>query len=427
MTESKPLRTDADRMSERLRTMVHGRGAIDQHNAEVALATEQDRRPRAGWAKTAQAAMDADARAGKKQPRAETLDEVYARYQYAVNGRVAQIPPIGGAIKPTRAQRKAEQVALGTTTGSVTKPPKVKKPKAVRAAKAKKARKSRKAFVGRIPKKHKIVRAAATATLGTGALLWGGTKLAGRGGRWTARKVAGKAVATARKRKWTPSAAGQRLRSSAYYCCDKKFSGAAELNKHFLTVHGEETGALLPPDRGDGGATKTLLPPAHVPRNKRSRRSVPAGRHRLAAGRQRAEKFIQAHRDKITRIGVQAMANVGETRNIAQAFQALGELRPPGGKEWTLGELRELLAGIERALLVGAEGFEQLERTFNRPQDQRGCNIDASVTRSGMRMMREGLAESARGATRVIADFETTFAPFIRAALNKPAIDMSRR
>lgn len=357
----------------------------------------------------------------------------------------------GEAPKSTRAQRAAERVSASTVAGTVAKgkpPPKLDLPqptgvktavkptgdgtaKKARAKRRKKGRERRKKFINKIPRKYKKTRGIARLGLGGVAALWGGAKITGRVAKWSSTKVAGRAKSTAQKRKWTPRAAVAGWRSGTYKCCGETYSSAAGLNDHFIKQHlnedragtDDQQDAVLAPTRG---GVKVLLPPTHGD-EKRKRRLIPVGKHRKNKDRTPALAYLNAHRRKLDEIGVKAMTEIGETRAIAQGFRAWGDLKPPAGREWTLAELRGILTGLERAILVGGEALDQMERTLNRPRESRGCNIDQSVTRSGMRMARDGAADMARGVTRVIADFESTYAPFINQTLTRPAINTARR
>jgi len=344
-----------------------------------------------------------------------------------------------GEVKQTRAQRRAAEVAAATATGTVgAKPAKLpaslkpgKTPKTKKQKTTKDRWKARKKFVHRIPKKMKITRAVAWVAVGAGATTAGSVRIATK---------AAKAAKRARARRAAQAATSPRKRrpagwGSKFQCCDKTYANAEALNAHWLAEHEGEaslaTGsgeqALLAPGTTKATAgTVRVLPPAH---GRRGRRRTPAGRHRPGHRRRRfkAEDYIKAHSDQLVRIGEKAMTDCGEARNVQQALLAWGELKPRADKPWTLDELRAWIVGLERAFVVGAEALDTAERTLNRPGGpQRGCNIDMSITRPGMRMAREGMAQTARGLTTVIADFETYYWPYLRGMLTAPAIAPAR-
>jgi hypothetical protein len=392
-------------------------------------------------------------RASRRRARndAPAVTDVSTRTARALNGEVDREANAhealrrmadAGRIKPTRAERKAAQVAAATATGTVgTKPVKLptslepKKEKAKPQGKKRKTaadrRKARKKVVNRIPKKWKITRGVTRTALGGGALVFGTVRVVSRGVGATARAARKRAGSTS-SRPRTP--AGRKWFGSTYSCCGENYATAQALNAHFLAEHENEGSAavaqeptLLAPGttRSTSGQLLVLLPPPHAGKR---RRRTPAGRHRPGHRRVSAEQYVQAHQEHITRIGDRAMNDCAEARNVAQALVAWGGLRPRADKPWTLDELRGVLIGLERAMLVGTEAVDTMERTLNRPGgDMRGCNIDASITRAGARRAREGLTEAARGLTQVIADFEIFYAPWLRAQLPAPAIAPNRR
>jgi hypothetical protein len=327
-------------------------------------------------------------------------------------------------------------VAAATASGTVAAKP-TKLPKSLQPTKGKKRktakdrRKARKKIVNRLPKKWKVTRGVARAALGGGALVTGTVRLTARG---TAAGIRAAKRRSGDRRKWTPKVAGQKLFSGRYSCCGETYSSAQALNAHFLAEHENEGSAavahespLLAPGttRSSAGKLLVLLPPSHAGKR---RRRVPAGRHRPGTRRVSAEQYLRAHRDKLTRIGDRAMSDCGEARNVAQAFVAWGSLTPRADRPWTLDDLRAVLVGLERTMLVGTESIDTMERTLNRPGGEyRGCNIDMSITRPGARRAREGLIEAARGLTAIIADFETYYAPYLRGQLAAPAITPNRR
>jgi hypothetical protein len=343
-----------------------------------------------------------------------------------------------GVVAPTRAQRKAEKVAAATAAGTVgTSPAKLpaslkpgKAPKTKKQKTAKDRWKARKKFVHRIPKKMKITRTVA----------WVGvTATAGVTGTVRTAAKAAKAAKRAHGRRANEKPAKSRKRRTAgfgskFQCCGTTYKSAEAMNAHFLAEHvnedlpmqpGGEPALLAPGTTRATAGTVRVLPPVH---GRKGRRRTPAGRHRPGHKRRKfkAEDYVNAHREEITRIGDRMSTR--EAHNVQQALLAWGELKPKANQAWTLDELRGVLVGLERAFVVGAEALDTMERTLNRPGgEQRGCNIDMSVTRPGMRRAREGMAETARGLTQVIADFELTYWPFLRGLLAAPAVAPNRR
>lgn len=362
----------------------------------------------------------------------EVSREAAAREALRQLASAAEIP-----VKPTRTQRKADRVAAQTAAGTVGATP-AKLPAALKPGKGKSSTRkpktakqrwaARKKLVHRIPGRMKKTRALAWVVVGTVAGATGTARTAAKAAK-AARQVARRSDDTPRPRR---TAGHRRPFGSKYSCCDKTYSTPEALNAHFLAEHGSEEAvaqapeqALLAPGttRSLAGKLLVLLPPSHAGK----RRRVPAGRHRPGKRRVSADAYVRTHRDQITRIGEQAMTDCGEARNVAQALIAWGEMRPRADRPWTLDELRGVLIGLERAMIVGTEAVDTIERTLNRPGgEQRGCNIDPSITRPGARRTREGLAEAARGLTQMIADFELYYAPFLRGQLAAPAIRMNR-
>jgi hypothetical protein len=345
-------------------------------------------------------------------------------------------------VKPTRAQRKADAVAAATATGTVASTP-AKLPASLKPGKAPKTKKqktakdrwkARKKFVHRIPKKMKVTRTVAWVGVTGIASVTGTVRTAAKAARAAKRAHGRRANEKPAKSRKQRTAGHRRPFGSKYSCCDKTYSSAEALNAHWLAEHEGETPmavadgeqALLAPGTTKATAgTVRVLPPVH---GRRGRRRTPAGRHRPGHNRRRfnADDYVRAHREEITRIGDRMSS--GEARNVQQALLAWGELKPRADRPWTLDELRGVLVGLERAFVVGAEALDTMERTLNRPGgEQRGCNIDMSVTRPGMRRAREGMAETARGLTQVIADFETTYWPYLRGLLAAPAVAPNRR
>lgn len=440
-----PFRTDADRAADT---------PINRGQATAAAAAAAAREGRAHGATTGtlegdtrlaraaarRAHTNADARTDVRTTKARQLNGEIDR-EAAAHEALRQMAE-AGRVKPTRAQRKAAEVAAATASGTVTAKP-AKLPKSLQPVKGKvkpqgkkrktaaDRRKARKKIVNRLPKKWKVTRGVARATLGGGALVTGTVRLTVRG---TAAGIRAAKRRSGDGRKWTPKVAGQKLFSGRYSCCGETYNSAQALNAHFLAEHENEGSAALAQEpallapgttRSSAGKLLVLLPPLHAGKR---RRRVPAGRHRPGTRRVSAEQYLRAHRDKLTRIGDRAMSDCGEARNVAQAFIAWGNLAPRADRPWTLDDLRAVLVGLERAMLVGTEAIDTMERTLNRPGGEyRGCNIDMSITRPGARRAREGLTEAARGLTAVIADFETYYAPYLRGQLAAPAISPNRR
>lgn len=445
-----PLRTDADRMADTpvSRGQAQARAAAAaarEGRTEGATTGTVEGDARLSRATTRRARTDAPARTDVRTARAQQLNGEVDR-EAAAHEALRQLAE-AGRVKPTRTQRRADQVAAATASGTVgAKPTKAAKlPKSLQPAKskatpqgkkrktAKDRRKARKKIISRIPKKWKITRGVARTALGGGALVTGTVRLTVRGTAAAAR-AAKRRSSTGGVRKWTPKVAGQKLFSGRYSCCGETYSSAQALNAHFLVEHENEgssavapEGALLAPGttRSSAGKLLVLLPPPHAGKR---RRRVPAGRHRPGKRRISADQYLNAHRDQITRIGDRAMTDCGEARNVAQAFIAWGNLAPRADRPWTLDELRAVLVGLERAMLVGTEAVDTMERTLNRAGGEyRGCNIDMAITRPGARRTREGLTEAARGLTQIIADFEMYYAPYLRGQLAAPSIAPNRR
>lgn len=82
-------------------------------------------------------------------------------------------------------------------------------------------------------------------------------------------------------------------------------------------------------------------------------RKPPAGRHRTAKHRTKAEALIAAHRDKLTKIGSKAVDDNDIARKINKGFKEMLETRPG-----PLSEMDALALGMEQAMGVAAEAVE---------------------------------------------------------------------
>jgi hypothetical protein len=301
----------------------------------------------------------------------------------------------------------------------------------------KKAKTTRKKLVGKIPVKYKWTRKVAGVALAVGYYGWRGTAVTAKAVKVTG-KVAGSTTArvvngSVQKTKWVPDAAKTkksiRVFGSSYQCCGAKYPSAEALNQHFLSEHsGEERGTTDPPvgaqvvtaaTRKNAGKVLVLLPPAHALAGK------PVGRHRrdkTTDPAKRADKLVKAYREKITEIGVKAVADNGPSRNIAQAFTAWGDQRPR-----KLSELRDIAAGAERALLLAMDAMANYERHLTMPSDAGGLNIDPEVTRMPFNRVKDGLKAASSGMAMHIATFEDAYGDYIRKAktLAPPAVDLA--
>jgi hypothetical protein len=82
-------------------------------------------------------------------------------------------------------------------------------------------------------------------------------------------------------------------------------------------------------------------------------RKPPAGRHRPAKHKTKAEALIAAHRDKLTKIGSKAVDDNDIARKINKGFKEMLETRPG-----PLSEMDALALGMEQAMGVAAEAVE---------------------------------------------------------------------
>lgn len=82
-------------------------------------------------------------------------------------------------------------------------------------------------------------------------------------------------------------------------------------------------------------------------------RKAPAGRHRPAKHKTKAEALIAAHRDKLNKIGSKAVDDNDIARKINRGFKELLETRPG-----PLSEMDALALGMEQAMGVAAEAVE---------------------------------------------------------------------
>jgi hypothetical protein len=347
---------------------------------------------------------------------------------------------------------QADDVAAATAAGTVGRgarrhgrksrdaaatspPPTAPRSKAARRKARKKARERRAKIVSKIPRKRKAFRIAARAGLALGAGGWAVARVGGRVVAAGGRRVAGHVETRAQERRWTPQAIGQRWFSASYTCaaCDESHTDAEALNRHMLQAHADEPRAIRKPTpsaqlikattRRHNGKVAVLLPPEHA---QRPRRRHVAGR--TTDPDRRATALVAKYRDNITRIGDHAVGTVGEARTVSQGFKAWGDLRPPQGeRKWTLQDLRDIHAGMERALLDGVDASASLEHTLTKPGEAGGAGIAREVISRAYQKFRDDLAAAAGDLTMAVALVEDAYAPYIRAALEKPEIDFGQR
>jgi len=373
-----------------------------------------------------------------------------AAAQVLTANTAASYEPVAGQFssRPARSARLASRIpkvkaptapapknpvrGSAVTKGPIPGP---NKPYIAPKAKRKHNRARRKQFVNKIPKKYKVTRFVLKATLGTGALatqaVVGVAKPGAKVAKWSGRKVAGRAVSTAQSRKWTPAALEQKLFSTSISCCGKTFSNSQDANSHFMAEHMDEPRPtpstepgqpkLVPAaTRRQMGKTLVLLPPGHTEKVGRGRhaRALPTGRHRKTAGTS-PDRLVAAYRSKITEIGARAMTDNGESRTVAQGLAAWGESRPK-----TLTDIRNMMAGMERAMLVGGEAVEALERYLIMPTEAGGANFTTAITRPSLRRVKDGMADAARGYAQFVALTEEIYSSFIKAPVEAPNIAM---
>lgn len=374
-----------------------------------------------------------------------------------------KIPELGVATpRPSRYQRKVEAAAAATAAGHVDASPRLKRAKvpkepkvlvggkpvaetkaatmtlgddaktgikAKRQRKAKNARATRKKLIAKIPRKYQLTRGIVRASLATGYYAWRGGGKAIKGTKLATKAVAGKVKSKASER--SEHAPRKRFKSS-FMCCGESFADAESANRHFLEKHMDEEGVAVKPDtsatvvtattRRNAGKRRVVLPPEHIRRKgRRTIQAVPTGRHRKTS-KTKPEALVSAYKNKITEIGVKAMSENGQSRTVAQGFKAWGEDKP---RQMTLSDFRDKMAGLERALLTGAEALEEFERHMNRDTESGGLNIDRSVTRPGMMRAKNGLSESAAGLLITLAMFEEAYAPYLRTQLKAPNLKIS--
>lgn len=389
------------------------------------------------------AAMNANDRAARrnrrklKQSLSDTwtvLTEQRAAGAHAGGGFISGSPQADAVAAATAAGtvgRGARRHGRKAKAATTSPPPKAPKSKAARRKARKHKRERRRKLVSKIPRKWKKTRGVVRLGLGLGAgvaYIGGGVaKGLSSGGR----KVAGHVRSRAQERKWTPSATAQRWFSTTYTCaaCLQDCASAEELNAHFLERHANEERPVRKPDapaklikattRRNSGKVAVLLPPEHT---RRPRRRHAAAKKTDPA--RRAKTLVEKYRDSLTRIGDHAVATNGFARTVSQGFKAWGDQRPPaGGKKWTLTEIREIFAGMERALLDGVDASAVLERTFNKPGEAGGLGVHRAVTNKSFQRFRDDLATAAGDLTMIIVMIEDAYRDYIAAPLEEPNID----
>lgn len=332
-------------------------------------------------------------------------------------------------------QRQAKKVAGSTKGSRVVKSTRIPEPRTRQshAKVAKAARANRKAFVNRIPKKYSLTRGVVRTGLGTGWYLWRGARHTSVGAAKMTVKLSSvtsrAAKATAEKRKWAPKAfAGQKMFSTQMACiCGATATNMEALNRHFLEAHandpapvrGQKPVASLvsATSRRRSGQKLVLLPPGHASR--------PVAKHRAqrknTSPANRANALVAAYQSKITEIGVAAVNDNGYVRTISQGWRAFGEQRQ---NDMKLSELRALAAGMQRAMLESAEAVEKWERHLTR--DEHGPGLDPDVTRAPLQRLREHLTSAGGDFSMFVAVIEDAYAPFIKAPVAAPRMDLTK-
>lgn len=296
---------------------------------------------------------------------------------------------------------------------------------------ARAARQRRKQIVSKIPAKRGLTRVAAKVGLATGWYLWRGVRasalIAAKGSQAAGTKVAGHARTVAQERYAKRS---QHDRSKPIACaCGARFRTVQAANEHMVRKHFDEAPAWLEVEqpaktsgvrlvagkRGKSGRKEIVLP--------EQRRNTP-GAHRARPDKKPAKVIIAAaYRKHLDQIGATVMSENGPARNIAQAFDAWGDQRPK-----TLGGIKGVCVGMERALTQGKEALDAFERYLNRPGEAGGLGVDPSVSRASFRKAQEGLESTQRAMTMFIATFEHEYGVYIQKArtLPPPAVDLAR-
>lgn len=261
----------------------------------------------------------------------------------------------------------------------------------------------RSALAEKISPRHRKTRIAAFVILGLGKAVRRGTVAGGVA-------VKGKVQATRAQRKeiredpeWQYS---RRFGGAVFLCapCRTKFPSARLLNDHFVLEHMDEEWLArpkpTPPVQRHPATPKTYTP------------KPPTNRRPQTGKRASGQAQHAAYRAPATTIGKRAMNKTVAARMIHAAGVRIAESSPQ-----TLTELREQVLGVEQALGVLREGFEQYARTL-RAEHGRREGLAPEIVNPHFGRASQGIADAETALAAFIFNFEEQFGPAIRAAAN---------
>lgn len=269
----------------------------------------------------------------------------------------------------------------------------------------------RSTLADRVPRKYRKTRIAAFVLFGTvKAVRIGTTRTAVAGGRFTGRRVADARARRLERLEDPEWQFRRRLGGSMFLCapCRAQFGSATHLNRHFEDVHDNEplASAPSPPPRvrrrPDSNKTRTApTTTSRSPKQGHGKR-VPDTRRTAAA--------VKAYRTPMREIGDRAV-----TDNLPARMVRAGALRFGQSDPKTLGEMRELVLGMERALAHLRDGTEDLARTLRTARTHRTA-INPELVNPYFGRAVSGLEAAEIAFTSFIAAFEQEYADAIRTA-----------
>lgn len=261
----------------------------------------------------------------------------------------------------------------------------------------------RSALAERVSPRYRKTRAAAFVVFGLGkAVRKGTTTVAVAGGLAAKGKVQAKREERRRRREDPEWQYARRTGGAVFLCmaCRTKFPSARQLNDHFVIEHlDEEPLAKSKPVKRNPASHKTYAKPPMGGRTKTGKRTPG-----------RAQILESTYGAPARAIGVRGM----ETSTAARMVRAAGRQMADSSPQ-SLTELREQVLGMERALAVLGEGFEDYARTLRSDHGKREA-LASEVVNPHFGKAVQGLTEAQVALSAFIFNFEDIYGPAIRAA-----------
>lgn len=261
----------------------------------------------------------------------------------------------------------------------------------------------RSALAERVSPRYRKTRAAAFVLFGLGKAVRKGTvTVAVAGGLAAKGKVQAKREERRQRRDDPEWQYARRFGGAVFFCmaCREKFPSARRLNDHFVIDHLDEQPLAKP------------KPVGRNPQHQKTYTKPPMG-SRTRPGKRapgRTQVLESAYGVHAKAIGVRGM----ETSTAARMVRAAGRQMADSSPQ-SLRELREQVLGMERALNVLSEGFEDYARTLRADHGKRK-GLASEVVNPHFGKAVQGLTEAQVALSAFIFNFEDKYGPAIRAA-----------